>query len=121
MADVRNIQEHRTLKPGEDTVLQCKSGGGEYRPIGGVSKAACMLCGMDMREHITVHLRPRCEHCGGDGTRLAAIPMRLGPIEGVQIFCTLCGHTVHYAILGMAQQQSPVCGPDGMPLIVGGR
>ena len=33
MAEVRNIQEHRTLKPGEDTVLQCKVGGGEYDAI----------------------------------------------------------------------------------------
>ncbi len=121
MADIRSINNHRTLAPDQTTALQCKAGGGEYTPMGGVAKAACMLCGMDIREHVTVHLRPRCEHCGGDGTRLAAIPMRLGPIEGVQIFCTLCGHTVHYAILGMAQQQSPVCGPDGAPLIIGGR
>ena len=121
MADIRSINNHRTLAPDQTTVLQCKAGGGEYRPIGGVAKAACMLCGMDMREHVTVHLRPRCEHCGGDGTKLAAIPMRLGPIEGLQIFATCCGHTVHYAILGMAQQQSAVVGPDGGPLIVGGR
>lgn len=121
MAEVRNIQEHRTLKPGEDTVLQCKAGGGEYTPIGGVPKSACMLCGLEKKEHVTIHLRPRCPHCGGDGTRLAAIPMRLGPIDGFQIFCTLCGHTVHYGVLGIAQQQSPVCGPDGGPLIVGGR
>ena len=106
MADSRNIQEHRTLKPGEDTVLQCKAGGGEYTPIGGENKKPCMLCGMDMREHVTVHLRPRCQHCGGDGTRLAAIPMRLGPIDGFQIFATCCGHTVHYGVLGIAQQQS---------------
>jgi hypothetical protein len=121
MADIRSINNHRTLAPDQTTVLQCKAGGGEYTPIGGVQKSACMLCGMDMREHVTLHLRPRCPHCGGDGTRLAAIPMRLGPIEGLQIFCTLCGQTVHYGIIGMAQQQSPVLAPDGGPLIMGGR
>ena len=121
MAEVRNINEHRTLRPGEDTLLQCKAGGGEYTPIGNEDKKPCMLCGMDKKEHVTIHLRPRCEHCGGDGTRLAAIPMRLGPIEGVQLFCMLCGRTVQYAIMGMAQQQSAITGPDGMPLIVGGR
>jgi hypothetical protein len=121
MAEVRNINEHRTLRPGEDTLLQCKAGGGEYTPIDGQDKKPCMLCGMDKKEHQTVHLRPRCPHCGGDGTKLAAIPMRLGPIDGFQIFATCCGHTVHYGVLGIAQQQSPVLAPDGGPLIMGGR
>ena len=121
MADIRSINNHRTLAPDQTTVLQCKAGGGEYTPIGGEDRKPCMLCGMDKKEHITAHLRPRCPHCGGDGTKLAAIPMRLGPIDGFQIFCTLCGHTVHYGVLGIAQQQSAISGPDGAPLIIGGR
>ena len=121
MADIRSINNHRTLAPDQATVLQCKAGGGEYMPMGGVDKSPCSLCAMDKKEHVTIHLRPRCPHCGGDGTKLAAIPMRLGPIDGFQIFATCCGHTVHYGVLGIAQRESAISGPDGGPLIIGGR